>query len=252
MRQVVTNLVNFQSKPVTIKCRIGPDEHEPQLHKVIDEYEQWGADAVTVHGRSRKQRYTKLANWEYVNECAQLTSLPLIGNGDLFTLESFVERREVAPNVTSHMIARGALIKPWIFQEIKEERVFDIRSSERLDMLRDFANNGLAHWGSDERGVETTRRFMCEWLSFLHRYVPVGLLEQQPQYMNDRPPYYVGRDDLETLMASDQVTDWIKITELLLGPASENFKFTPKHKSNSYTTVEKSGGAAQAEGQDEG
>jgi len=117
-------------------------------------------------------------------------------------------------------------------------------------MLRDFGDYGLAHWGSDEKGVATTRRYMCERLSFLYRHVPVGLLEQQPQFMNDRP------DDLETLMSSDQGSDWIKISELVLGPAGENFKFTPKHKSNSYTSSEgtsavggdQQGGNAEGEG----
>jgi tRNA-dihydrouridine synthase 3 len=237
MRDVVQSLVAGQGRPVTIKCRVGPDEADPQLHKVIHEYATWGADAVTIHGRSRKQRYTKLGNWGYVEQCAQLTDLPVIGNGDLFTLQGYQERRAKAPHVTSHMIARGALIKPWIFREIKTETVLDVRSPERLEMLRSFANYGLMHWGSDEKGVETTRRYLCEWISFLCRYVPVGLLEQQPQHMNDRPPHYVGRDDLETLMASDLAEDWIKLSEMLLGPAGPNFKFTPKHKSNSYSAA---------------
>lgn len=44
-----------------------------------------------------------------------------------------------------------------------------------------------------------------------HRYVPVGLLERLPQRINERPPYYLGRDYLETLMASQRATDWIRI-----------------------------------------
>ena len=61
------------------------------------------------------------------------------------------------------------------------------------------------------KGVENTRRFLLEWLSFLHRYIPVGLLEYPPQKINERPPYYRGRDELETLMASPNCADWLRI-----------------------------------------
>ncbi|KAJ7418544.1 tRNA-dihydrouridine(47) synthase [NAD(P)(+)]-like protein [Pitangus sulphuratus] len=125
-------------------------------------------------------------------------------------------------------------IREWGASMVTEQRHWDISSGERFDILKDFTNYGLEHWGSDTQGVEKTRKFLLEWLSFLCRYIPVGLLEHLPQRINERPPYYLGRDYLETLMASQNVDDWIKISELLLGPVPPSFTFLPKHKANSY------------------
>lgn len=72
----------------------------------------------------------------------------------------------------------------------------------------------MYYWGSDDSGVSRCRRFLLEWQSFLHRYIPVGLLERVPHQMNERPPRFCGRNDLETLLASQDSNDWVKITEM--------------------------------------
>jgi hypothetical protein len=141
--------------------------------------------------------------------------------------------RELLGLTSCAMIARGALIKPWLPKEIKDQNNYDIPATERLAIIEKFCKYGLEHWGSDQQGIDTTRRFLLEWLSFLHRYVPLDLTEKV-QRMNQRPPAYFGRDDLETLLASPVSTDWIKISEMFLGNVKENFIFIPKHKTNSY------------------
>ncbi|XP_061903620.1 tRNA-dihydrouridine(47) synthase [NAD(P)(+)]-like [Entelurus aequoreus] len=231
--QIIRGMHHVLDVPLTVKIRTGVQEKSNIAHKLIPEMKNWGVSMITLHGRSREQRYTKLADWHYITTCSQLASpIPLFGNGDILSHEDAMKAKETG--VSGIMIARGALVKPWIFTEIKESRHWDISSSERLDVLRDFTNFGLEHWGSDTRGVEKTRTFLLEWLSFMCRYIPVGLLERVPQKINERPPYYMGRNYLETLMASQNVGDWIRISEMLLGPVPPNFNFLPKHKANSY------------------
>ena len=169
-----------------------------------------------------------------MNRCASACPAPLIGNGDAFSYEDVDNALKSETGISSVMLARGALVKPWLFTEVKERRHWDISASERLDMLRGFVRFGLEHWGSDTLGVARTRNFLLEWLSFLHRYVPIGLLERLPARLNDRPPAYVGRNDLETLLASPSATDWVKLTERLLGPVPSGYSFLPKHKANAY------------------
>ncbi|KAM5232381.1 tRNA-dihydrouridine(47) synthase [NAD(P)(+)]-like isoform 1-T1 [Hipposideros larvatus] len=232
-QQIVRGMNQVLNVPLTVKIRTGVQERVNLAHQLLPRLRDWGAALVTLHGRSREQRYTKLADWQYIEQCVMAASpMPLFGNGDILSYED--ANRAMQTGVAGVMIARGALLKPWLFTEIKEQRHWDISSSERLDILRDFTHYGLEHWGSDTQGVEKTRRFLLEWLSFLCRYVPVGLLERLPQRINERPPYYLGRDYLETLMASQKAADWICISEMLLGPVPPNFVFLPKHKANAY------------------
>ena len=246
---------------LTVKTRTGYFDNKKVAHDIIPKMHSWGVQAVTLHGRTRQQRYSRLADWKYIGDCVSKanalsgesnnsktpsTPFSIIGNGDVYNYRDYLEHCDSngGTGVSTCMIARGALIKPWIFTEIKEQRDWDISSGERLDILKQFCAFGLEHWGSDARGVSNTRRFLLEWLSFLHRYVPVGVLERVPVGIHERPPTYVGRNDLETLFASTQASDWVKITTMLLGPPPSDFHFRPKHKSNAYATE---GAAEKAE-----
>lgn len=249
-----SSILDAYGKTFTVKTRTGVYENKSIAHELMPRIEKWGAKQITVrirfynflhifhvlfflqlHGRSREQRYTKLANYEYIQQCADaVKDVPVFGNGDIMSFEDYNAARKLAPSISGVMIGRGALIKPWIFQEIKEQRPMDPSSGERFEMLKRYVNYGLEQWGSDVQGVETCRRFFLEWQSFLHRYVPYGILERPPQKINQRPCQFMGRDDLETLMSSNSSTDWIQLSEMLLGPVPDGFKFLPKHKANSY------------------
>ncbi|KAL9231690.1 hypothetical protein vseg_006885 [Gypsophila vaccaria] len=240
MKNVIQAARASAEKPITVKVRTGYIEGRNRIDSMISDIYEWGASAITIHGRSRQQRYSKLADWGYVYDCVRKApdSFPVLGNGDVFSYQDWNKHLSDCPELSSCMIARGGLIKPWLFTEIKEQRDWDISSGERLDILRDYVRFGLEHWGSDTKGVETTRHFLLEWLSYMFRYVPVGLLEVVPQKPNWRPPSYIGRNDLETMMASESAADWIRISEMLLGKVPDGFTFAPKHKSNAYDSAE--------------
>lgn len=238
--------------PITVKIRMGTKDNRPTAEKLCQRLALGGEEAlelndgpagvaaITLHGRSRQQRYTRSADWEYIASCANLVQdlksksdevadtvrepdsrdisssakpdgLPyFIGNGDILSYSDYNEHITNA-QVDSCMIARGALVKPWIFEEIATNQYLDKSASERLGYIEQFVRNGLEYWGSDEIGVGTTRKFLLEWLSFSCRYVPIGILEHLPPKFGDRPPAFRGRNELETLLSSANYLDWIKI-----------------------------------------
>lgn len=263
LEEIVRGMTSMLTCPVTVKMRRGFDERHDLAHKLIPQLGSWGASAVVLHGRTRKQRYSRPADWDYIRMAASSSgeSCQVIGNGDVYGWQDHVKALESGDVVTTY-VARGALVKPWIFTEIKERRDWDINAGERLDIVRQFVRNGLEvrcrsrnehsrnspplslgrrsltrqHWGSDLKGVENTRRFLLEWLSFAHRYVPAGLLEVLPQRSNWRPSAFVGRSDLETLLASPDPADWIMISTWFLGPTPNGYKFHAKHQAKSHAS----------------
>jgi tRNA-dihydrouridine synthase 3 len=142
---VVRGMKQVLNVPLTVKMRTGMSTDKPFAHDLFPQLEKCGADALTIHGRSRKQRYTKFSDWDYIGKCSKTVSIPVVGNGDVFSFTEFYEHLE-NPNLSGVMIGRGALIKPWIFKEIKDKKHYDISSSERLDVLKTFAKYGLDHW----------------------------------------------------------------------------------------------------------
>ena len=125
--------------------------------------EDIGIAAITVHGRTTEMRFKGSVRLEGIAEVkSAVDSIPVIGNGDILSSADWEAHREAGEVAPCCMLARGALIKPWLPTEIKERRDWDISASERLDLLRDFTRFGLDHWGADDTGVARTRRFLLE------------------------------------------------------------------------------------------
>ena len=102
--------------PLSIKIRTGWDDDDVNADKVIEIAKNEGVEWVAVHGRTRAQQYTGLANWEYIEGLTDNSKLPLIGNGDLHQPHQ-VAKRLKQTNCEALMIARGCLRNPFIFLE---------------------------------------------------------------------------------------------------------------------------------------
>jgi len=199
--------------PVTVKLRLGWSEGKPTFLKVARAAEQAGADAVTLHARSRAQRYRRPADWTQVAELTAAVRIPVIGNGDVYSWRDAIARREQT-GCSAVMVGRWALSKPWIFREFAEQRDIEPDGNGRLAVLRRYVELCREHFGDDERGRTRTRRFLVFHQDFFRRYRPrgsgAGVNSDDPRDWGAEP-----RDELEQwlcrgdLEAAEALCRWL-------------------------------------------
>lgn len=116
--EIVSAMTNILEKPVTVKIRKGfgmEDANAPEIAKII---EQSGAAAIAVHGRTREQYYSGEADWDIIRKVKESVSIPVIGNGDLFTPQD-AKRMLSETGCDAVMFARGVRGNPWLFSQTK-------------------------------------------------------------------------------------------------------------------------------------
>ncbi|SFT28414.1 tRNA dihydrouridine synthase DusB [Paenibacillus sp. BC26] len=111
--EMVSAVVEAVDKPVTVKMRIGWDSEHVFAVENAQAVERAGGKAVSVHGRTREQLYTGKANWDIIKDVKQSVSIPIIGNGDVFSPED-ARRMLDHTGCDGVMIGRGALGNPWM------------------------------------------------------------------------------------------------------------------------------------------
>ena len=170
--ELVAEMVKGIPVPVSVKIRLGWSESEQNASEVAKAVEDAGAAALTVHGRTREQRYSRAADWDAIAKIASERSIPVIGNGDLLTWYETHDRWQRS-GVDSVMIGRGALVKPWIFREIAEKKAWEPTAEERLGIYLQLARFMKEHFRDDEKGKERAMRFLPWHLEWFCRYRPL-------------------------------------------------------------------------------
>ncbi|WKZ57947.1 MAG: tRNA-dihydrouridine synthase family protein [Bdellovibrionota bacterium] len=177
--KIVEAMVAATAVPITVKIRAGWSESEINASEVVDILAAAGASAVTLHARTREQRYTKAADWSLIAKIVSQSPIPIIGNGDILTWYEARDRWD-SSRCAAIMIGRGALIKPWIFQEIKTSSTWNPTAAERIAVYYQLSSYTKEHFRDDEKGRKRALYFMPFQLGFLcrYRYLPESLYRE--------------------------------------------------------------------------
>lgn len=156
LNKVKSVLDNSTTSCKRLSCKIRLGEEDFTIEKLFaycDMLVSEGVTQITLHPRTRKEKYTRKARWEYVNQlCEYLKSkysslnLQIIGNGSIFSVEDAISSIKKAPNIDGIMLGRSAIQKPWLFKQISsalsnEEFKTEIDLFElAIDFMKDIEN----------------------------------------------------------------------------------------------------------------
>jgi tRNA-dihydrouridine synthase B len=159
---LVKAVVNAVTIPVTVKTRIGWSDDEINVLDFALRMQDAGAQMITIHARTRAQGYSGTANWDWIRQVKSVLSIPVIANGDIFSVESAVDclKQTGADGV---MCSRGTLGYPFLVGEIDHflktgERLPSPSSIDRLECAKEHLQNLCTYKG--ERGIFQARKHM--------------------------------------------------------------------------------------------
>lgn len=163
-RGIMEAIVKSVHLPVTMKMRIGMDDHNIYALELAKMAEESGISAITVHGRTVAQGFSGKSNWDWIGKVKETVRIPVIGNGDIQSPED-AELILKMTGCDGIMIGRGSFGNPWIFQQIKEylERGasphFPSYQERKSVLLKHF--DLMKQFYGEEQGTILMRKHAC-------------------------------------------------------------------------------------------
>lgn len=177
MVKMTEAIVKCTHLPVTVKTRLGWDDHTKNVTEVAERLQDIGIQALTVHGRTRVQMYKGEADWSMIAEIKNnpRIHIPIFGNGDLDSPQKAVEYRNKF-GVDGIMIGRASIGVPWVFNEIKHylqtgERLPAPDVTERVRVCREHFDFSI-RWKGDRLGVFEMRRHYANYFKSIADFKP--------------------------------------------------------------------------------
>ncbi len=197
MQRLTEEVVKAVGIPVTVKTRLGWDEQHINVLEAVQRLQDIGVQAVTIHGRTRKQMYKGEADWNHIAEVKhhQSVNIPIFGNGDIDSPQKALDYRN-RYGVDGMMVGRASIGYPWIFREIKhffatgeilppptiEERVATCR--RHLDFSIEWKNSKLGifemrrHYTAYFKGLEHFKDFRMKLVEAPNYETVCGVLDE--------------------------------------------------------------------------
>ena len=163
MEMLTREMAKRTNLPLTVKTRLGWDEKSIKIVEVAERIQDAGAQAITIHGRTRAQMYKGFADWRLISDVKNnpRMKIPVFGNGDVNSPEKALEMRDKF-GLDGAMIGRASIGNPWFFNQVKHffktgEHMPQPTMNERINMAEAHLKMSIK-WKGEKLGVLETRR----------------------------------------------------------------------------------------------